>query len=270
MAQKYKIESSVSSLPKSTLNSNLYTKFKEVENSYQDSMNVWLNRKKELDESANNIKSQAEQNLNEYKTSNINSINQKYIEKELKLDEKYAKTQKEYMEDMQNLDAEKLNDSENLIYDSIKKGWRNSSIYDNTLQKINLNHQNELNVLKTENSSQVQSLDFQKELLERQKEEALNNFNIAYAKKLNDQISKLTEEMQQGVEYDYQDIDAGINAVNEKIQQGKASAVVNYMASMSRQQGSSFLAENADELKEIIGEKWYNTVVAWNKTRIGI
>ena len=199
MAQKFEKTVSASSLPKLTINSEIQKEFNNIDKMYESRINEWLTKKNELDTQASNIKAQAEQNLNQYKTSNIESIEAKYGEKQVKLDEKIATAQKDYQDDVEDLDAEKLNATNSLNYGSIEKGWRNSSIFDNTLNKINSTYQSELQDLQEENNIKMSSLQFQKELLETQKENALENFDIAYAKKLKRYFNKVTYYNMKGV-----------------------------------------------------------------------
>lgn len=269
MAQKFEKTVSASSLPKLTINSEIQKEFNNIDKMYESRINEWLTKKNELDTQASNIKAQAEQNLNQYKTSNIESIEAKYGEKQVKLDEKIATAQKDYQNDVEDLDAEKLDATNSLNYGSIEKGWRNSSIFDNTLNKINSTYQSELQDLQEENNIKMSSLQFQKELLETQKENALENFDIAYAKKLNDEIASLTKEMEQSNSnaYTYESINNELSNINSQVQQHKAVTLINYLAQKSKSEAASILSSGKQELIDTIGTPWYNNVLTWNNTR---
>lgn len=269
MAQKFEKTVSASSLPKLTINSEIQKEFNNIDKMYESRINEWLTKKNELDTQASNIKAQAEQNLNQYKTSNIESIEAKYGEKQVKLDEKIATAQKDYQDDVEDLDAEKLDATNSLNYGSIEKGWRNSSIFDNTLNKINSTYQSELQDLQEENNIKMSSLQFQKELLETQKENALENFDIAYAKKLNDEIASLTKEMEQSNlnAYTYESINNELSNINSQVQQHKAVTLINYLAQKSKSEAASILSSGKQELIDTIGTPWYNNVLTWNNTR---
>ena len=112
-------------------------------------------------------------------------------------------------------------------------------------------------------------LQFQKELLETQKENALENFDIAYAKKLNDEIASLTKEMEQSNSnaYTYESINNELSNINSQVQQHKAVTLINYLAQKSKLEAASILSSGKQELIDTIGTPWYNNVLTWNNTR---
>lgn len=149
----------------------------------------------EVNKSTEEIKKEAEASLTGYKNDAINLIENNYKSGVDKI-----KTEKETLNREISKNKDSLKDyfnksRENVKDNSINKGVSRSSIVINQLDAFDKEELGVYQSLDKELQENIGALDFELNSLNIQKEQALENFDIAYAVKLSDKITKLNEEL---------------------------------------------------------------------------
>ena len=189
--------------------SDLLQNFKDIDEKYNFTPNdLTLERKTFEGKSDDEIKDEAQRSLKEYKDTGIADIEKSYSDKKTALDENIhdTKTQGESKkQETVDLYSSLKDDAKQ---DAVKRGLARSSIVINVLDAFNQNMIDEYNKINEEISSKIQNLTTQKTLLDEQKQNALNSFDISYALKLSNKIDeineKLSEQQQKVIEYNNQ------------------------------------------------------------------
>ena len=189
--------------------SDLLQNFKKVDEKYNFTPNdLTLERKTFEGKTDDEVKDEAQRSLKEYKDTGIADIEKSYSDKKTALDENIhdTKTQGESKkQETVDLYSSLKDDAKQ---DAIKRGLARSSIVINVLDAFNQNMIDEYNKINEEISSKIQNLTTQKTLLDEQKQNALNSFDISYALKLSNKIDeineKLSEQQQKVIEYNNQ------------------------------------------------------------------
>lgn len=163
------------------------------ENSVPDK--IELDRMEYTRPSEEDIKKSSEDSLKYYKDSGISNINDEY---KLKNDELYS-NKKDLIENTEN-SKQKLNDyyteaKNNAESQALKRGLSRSSIIINQLDAFDSEKINDYKKLDEELSNDINAINFEINALASQKENALNNFNISYAVKVQEKINSLNEEL---------------------------------------------------------------------------
>lgn len=269
--------------------SELLDSFKDVDKKYSSQDNGSLELKemtftKPTDEE---IKKQAENNLYDYKETGIQGINDEYTEKQNSLENQISSTLKSG--DEKKTEAKELYSSlkQDASNDATKRGLARSSIVINVLDAFDQNMIKEYNKINEEISSTVDSLNNQKALLNEQKQNALNSFDITYAVKLSEKIDEINKELleqeQKVIEYnneiaekeaeyeqkrkenalDYADYvsEYGVKELEEIKQNEKYMLAKDYFMSMPKEEA----------LKELESNRVFNAElgsVAFNKLKV--
>ena len=142
------------------------------------------------------IASDARDSLSAYKSESINKINNDYDAEKKKLDSKLVDINKSAIEEKSNVKQYFDNAKEDAKNNAITRGIGRSSIIINALDAFDKGEIEEFNRIDSELTDNINAIDFQLTSLSQQKEQALNDFDIAYAVKLNDKINSLTSELQ--------------------------------------------------------------------------
>lgn len=189
--------------------SDLLQNFKKVDEKYNFTPNdLTLERKTFEGKTDDEVKDEAQRSLKEYKDTGIADIEKSYADKKTGLDENIQDTKEQGESKKQetlNLYSSLKDDAKQ---DAVKRGLARSSIVINVLDAFNQNMIDEYNKINEEISSKIQNLTTQKTLLDEQKQNALNSFDISYALKLSNKIDeineKLKEQEQKVIEYNNQ------------------------------------------------------------------
>lgn len=189
--------------------SDLLQNFKKVDEKYNFTPNdLTLERKTFEGKTDDEVKDEAQRSLKEYKDTGIADIEKSYADKKTGLDENIQDTKEQGESKKQetlNLYSSLKDDAKQ---DAVKRGLARSSIVINVLDAFNKNMIDEYNKINEEISSKIQNLTTQKTLLDEQKQNALNSFDISYALKLSNKIDeineKLKEQEQKVIEYNNQ------------------------------------------------------------------
>ena len=179
--------------------SDLLENFKQIDQKFssQDSGSLDLEKKTFTKMTDEDIKERAENNLFDYKESSLKSINDEYSAKENSLDENLQQAKQSAIEKKK--EAKDLYSSlkNNASKDAIKRGLARSSIVINVLDAFDKGMIEEYNKINQEISTKIDSLNSQKQLLDEQKQNALNSFDISYAVKLSNKIDEINKSLQE-------------------------------------------------------------------------
>ncbi len=189
--------------------SDLLQNFKKVDEKYNFTPNdLTLERKTFEGKTDDEVKDEAQRSLKEYKDTGIADIEKSYSDKKTALDENIQDTREQGESKKQETVDLYSSLKDDAKQDAVKRGLARSSIVINVLDAFNQNMIDEYNKINEEISSKIQNLTTQKTLLDEQKQNALNSFDISYALKLSNKIDeineKLKEQEQKVIEYNNQ------------------------------------------------------------------
>jgi len=189
--------------------SDLLNTFKAVDEKYRPSQSeLTLQRKTFEKPSDEQIEKQAKNSLEEYKQVGRQDIMDEYDKKSLDIDTKIENEKNSG--DAQKLETKQMYESlkDSASKDAIKRGLARSSIAINILDAFDKDMVSQINKLNEQIQSKVTSLNGQKELYDKQRQSALNAFDISYALKLTEKIDsinkQLAEQEQKVIEYNNQ------------------------------------------------------------------
>ena len=181
---------------------NLYNKLDKINSKFDTSNdkidvpnNVSLERLEFNKPSSEEIKKQSETLLNDYKNSGLNNIENTYKQKydELNTSKTNAITQTD--ETKQKLSNYYANAKNNAEIQASNRGLNRSSIIVNQLNAFTQNEIDDYKALDEKLGDQINAINFELNALNSQKENAVNNFNIAYAVKLQEKITELNNDL---------------------------------------------------------------------------
>lgn len=182
----------------------LEDKFNEIDSKYEGvsvdeskyDSSLDLERKTFEELTDEQIESQAKDSLKGYENESKQSIENDYLANKEAIDENLAqsKISKDELKETlkQDYDEAKVSASN----DAIKRGLARSSIIVNKLAKFDESMLGEFTQIEKDYLTTTENLTTQKNLLEVQKQNALDSFDIAYAVKLGDKINSITEQLQ--------------------------------------------------------------------------
>ena len=166
--------------------------FKQIDKKYSfNNDELKLERKTFTAPSTEEIQSIAEDSLKEYKLSGIDKIKTDYASKISDLNQKETQNQQNLTSQKSQLKGVYEGLKQDASNDSIKQGLARSSIIVNVLDAFDKEMLDTYSKLDSEYNSQFKKLQEEKSLLESQKKNALDAFDISYASKLNDKIEEI-------------------------------------------------------------------------------
>lgn len=180
-----------------------YAKLDQVSNSFNVTSNqnqsepqkVELQKMEFKMPTESEIKQNSEELLKEYKQSGIQGINDEY-----KLKSDALESNKQSVINSADSTKQKLNSyyseaKNNAEAQALKRGLARSSIIINQLGAFDQEKIADYKQLDDELNTQINAINFELNALSAQKQNALNNFNVSYAVKLQEKINDLTEEL---------------------------------------------------------------------------
>jgi len=245
-----------------SLPSELKQKLQSIDSKYSTELSTWKDKQSSLtltDDEANQL---ANNQLSEYYNTQLSKIQNTYTNKQDKLEQSKISTQNKYDSQLDNAQEDYQEDKTDLKFDSIEKGWRVSSIYNNELSQIESEYNSTKGNLSAEQSSKLDSLTFQQSLLEDEKESALQSFDIAYAQKLSEKIEDIKEEFEKVNSTERGEADSKVEDILSDIGREKTAEVLYYLNSYSKEDAIKFLNDNS-ELESELGTSWYTALVNW-------
>ena len=250
----------------------------------------------EIDE--NKIRQDALDSLNDYKQASIEKIEQSSRNREAELNKNKEILNDNFNSNVSKSNAAFESAKQSASDDALKRGLSRSSIVINKLDAFNNAQIENYNKLNNELTSSINEIDFELNSLEGEKQKALDNFDIEYAYKLNEKISALTDEKnnkrEQIIKYNneiakaeadyeikYANLEKELNktnkdnafdlldltmkygdvAISKYVLNQTNKIVENYLSGLNYADAYNLLIENADSIKNVIGENNYNSLV---------
>jgi hypothetical protein len=157
------------------------------------SSNVEYKQKRDL--SNDEISSQAKELLSNYEKLNKNKINENYDSK-ITSNSNEMKSLEQNLENEEQSVREKFNDAKNSATEKIiSNGLGRGSIVKSKLSSLSDEEKNEIENLRTVANSELEKLKEKELSLENERDNALSNFSIDYAVKVQDKIDELAKEI---------------------------------------------------------------------------
>ena len=159
--------------------------------------NLSLTKLENINMDKDEISELAKDSLREYYKTNVDSINSKNnnlienLQKSIETQTNNANNQKN------NIDTTIQKVKQDASNDALKRGLSRSSIVINKLNAFDNAKIEEYNKIDKELTNSVNNINNQINELKKEKEDALSEFNITYASKLNEKINSLNKELQE-------------------------------------------------------------------------
>lgn len=161
--------------------------------STKDDISLNLERQKYSRPSDEEIRKQAEDSLKSYEDKEQKGIENEYAAGNRKLDEESQKLGVDFESQSKKIEQTYENAKESNKNTFIRRGLSRSSIMQENLKNLDESKNAAQDTLAKELKQNLEKITIERDLLETQKQSALESFNIAYAVKLSEKINKLTE-----------------------------------------------------------------------------
>lgn len=165
--------------------------------STKDDISLNLARQKYSRPSDEEIRKQAEDSLKSYEDKEQKGIENEYAAGNRKLDEESQKLGGDFESQSKKIEQTYENAKESNKNTFIRRGLSRSSIMQENLKNLDESKNAAQDTLAKELKQNLEKITIERDLLETQKQSALESFNIAYAVKLSEKINKLTESAKQ-------------------------------------------------------------------------
>lgn len=165
--------------------------------STKDDISLNLARQKYSRPSDEEIRKQAEDSLKSYEDKEQKGIENEYADGNRKLDEESQKLGGDFESQSKKIEQTYENAKESNKNTFIRRGLSRSSIMQENLKNLDESKNAAQDTLAKELKQNLEKITIERDLLETQKQSALESFNIAYAVKLSEKINKLTESAKQ-------------------------------------------------------------------------
>lgn len=165
--------------------------------STKDDISLNLERQKYSRPSDEEIRKQAEDSLKSYEDKEQKGIENEYAAGNRKLDEESQKLGGDFESQSKKIEQTYENAKESNKNTFIRRGLSRSSIMQENLKNLDESKNTAQDTLAKELKQNFEKITIERDLLETQKQSALESFNIAYAVKLSEKINKLTESAKQ-------------------------------------------------------------------------
>lgn len=165
--------------------------------STKDDISLNLERQKYSRPSDEEIRKQAEDYLKSYEDKEQKGIENEYAAGNRKLDEESQKLGGDFESQSKKIEQTYENAKESNKNTFIRRGLSRSSIMQEDLKNLDESKNAAQDTLAKELKQNLEKITIERDLLETQKQSALESFNIAYAVKLSEKINKLTESAKQ-------------------------------------------------------------------------
>lgn len=165
--------------------------------STKDDISLNLERQKYSRPSDEEIRKQAEDSLKSYEDKEQKGIENEYAAGNRKLDEESQKLGGDFESQSKKIEQTYENAKESNKNTFIRRGLSRSSIMQENLKNLDESKNAAQDTLAKELKQNLEKITIERDLLETQKQSALESFNIAYAVKLSEKMNKLTESAKQ-------------------------------------------------------------------------
>ena len=182
----------------------LLDKINEIKNTYDvepqrgETIDTELNldRKELINKTDEELRSEAESALRDYRQSQLDAINNNAENGLSALEGKEDTLRTDAENEKAQVEEYYANARRQAENDALKRGLQRSSIVINNLNAFDNDKIAELMKIDQELGSEIDNLNAEIASLNAEREQALNNFNIEYALKVNEQIAELEQEIQ--------------------------------------------------------------------------
>ena len=141
------------------------------------------------------VRLQAENLLESEKENGLKKIQDNYDSKFSSLDSKTLGIEEDRNQDVEKVFSDYANSLRKATNSSIKQGISRSSIFNEAVNAIEGTKNSELSKIEETFKKEVTKLENEREILQKQKDNALESFDISYAVKLENKISNLNKEI---------------------------------------------------------------------------
>ena len=177
-------------------------KLKEIDEKYspeefvpKEITSLGLEKKEFNAPSDDEILKDAQESLKAEKENDLNKIETNYNSKFSSLNNKVSNLEDEREDDLEEALSSYQSSLKSATNNSIKKGILRSSIYEQAVKAIESDKTNQIRDVEAEFNKEIEKLENERSILERQKENALESFDISYAVKLENKIAKISSEI---------------------------------------------------------------------------
>lgn len=255
--------------------------------------------KEEREIDSEDILNKAQKSLEAEKHKTLSSVAEKFDKGVQSSEEKKNAVSEEYLSNISKLENSLDEGKENALNNAVNKGVARSSILDNSLQEIDVQGKNMADSLLEQKSLRLGQIQEDLKKLENERDNALKQFEIEYAIKLQANIDKLTQEVekynedvreynkkqaeadikkQKEHERDYQKAveqnekrnrevlemlkSVGIGAFEATLQRQKMDMIYEFVDALSKEDALEMLMLD-DQIKELLGEDNFNKVLSY-------
>ena len=220
-----------------------------------------LERKTFTDVSDDELKKQVEDSLTNYKQTNENKINENALKQKQTLVDEIESAKQNAKSTKETTSAYYDNAKQSAENDALKRGLSRSSIIVNTLSAFDQDRINKLTQIDKKLTEEIEGINDQINLLNLEKEKALEDFNIEYASKLNTKLAELKSDLQARKDE--------VTEYNNKIAQIEKEYEKDAMQTNSNMQSQSyselldrvdFFLNNGDKITEAIQKENFTTI----------
>ena len=177
-------------------------KLDEIEKKYtieefvpKDITSLGLEKKEFIAPTDDEVKLEAENSLKAEKENELEKIENTYEGKFSNLNYKIKDANIDKESDLEEAISKYKDSLRNTTNSSIKQGISRSSIYDEAVKAIEGDKDKQISIAETEFNREMERLQNELLLLEKQKQNALEAFDISYAIKLQDEIEKINKDI---------------------------------------------------------------------------
>lgn len=255
------------------------------------------------DYNENNINQKANENLKYFKAKGEADIANNYEKEKSKIDESISSEKQKAIGKVESIEKEANSKRENAKNSAINRGIAHSSIYDKMLSNIEKQEMDELEGLEAEVQQKVSTLNDKVAKLDKEKQNALELFNISYAVKLQDEIDSIKKDINDYNEkakkynetieeknkaliakydekYQKQVKQAeernqkllsfmqryGYGTISNKLKLQQTEVAKDYLNTLDKQTALEILTED-DKFKEVLGQNYFNQLLQYIKNR---
>ncbi|MGN1227695.1 MAG: hypothetical protein ACI4TX_03535 [Christensenellales bacterium] len=253
--------------------------------------------------SDDDIASKAKQNLVYYEAGGKKEINDKYNTSKGKINEQISEVNTSAKADADKLSEQAKDLKESTKNSMINKNIARSSIYQNMMTDIEKEEMQQLQDLKADTDNKINQLNEKLQLLDNERQNALELFDISYAVKVQDQMDKIKKEISNyndavtkynnSIEQKENDLKAkydekyqnyvsqiedrnrkvmefmqkyGYGTISNKLNSQKYNVALDYLNTMDKDVAMEILTEN-DDFKNELGENLFNQLIEAIKNR---
>ncbi len=142
------------------------------------------------------IEREAENSLADFRNTELSSIDSSFENKRDTLEKNKEDLKDNKSSNLSSISSAYNNARENASNDALRRGLARSSIIVSVLDAFSKDEIDDINRVEKDYTDSLNAIDFEINALDAQRKQAISDFDIAYAVKLNDKINTLTSEFE--------------------------------------------------------------------------